>query len=110
MLFVRSTGQNTVSEHNTPDTIFTSTLSSTNNPSRPSSTVPRVEIEPPTPSLNPNMPFRDYPDGRPSSNSFTPHSYNEDEEDERDDREIMDSQEMVMQGKSQICRIILSAH
>ncbi|KAI9633998.1 uncharacterized protein MKK02DRAFT_28727 [Dioszegia hungarica] len=83
----------------TPDPIFTSTLSGNNNPSRPTSAIPRVEIEPPTPAGNPNMPFRDYPDGRRSGDRTFPHAYTEDEEDDRDDREIMDSQEMVMQDQ-----------
>lgn len=47
------------------------------------------------------MPFRDYPDGRRSGDRTFPHAYTEDEEDDRDDREIMDSQEMVMQGEWQ---------
>ena len=71
--------------------------------SRPSSAVPRLEVEPPTPAYNPNMPFRDYPDGQR-------HSLDPEEEDFRDDREILDSQEMVMQGESVLSGLAVVSH
>lgn len=49
------------------------------------------------------MPFRDYPDGQR-------HSLDPEEEDFRDDREILDSQEMVMQGESVLSGLAVVSH
>lgn len=98
-LIVRPTEPSSAAEDDPlgPSGLSTPTLSV--NTSRPGSQIPRLSVEPPTPAPNNrNLPFRDYPEGK-SSNSFPPHTYLEDEEVERDDREIMDSQELAMQGE-----------
>jgi hypothetical protein len=68
------------------DMISTSTSISTPNVEA----VPKFKVEPPTPAINPENPFRDYPDNK--TDEYQP-------QDTRDPHELLSEQQLMMDGE-----------